>query len=68
MMLVYGSDLYRVLLEALCEALCSLHAKMTLQAMEGSSDSANVTESRVPSFLQVFRGFPRFSQVLPGPE
>ena len=61
---------FRVLQEALCEALCSLHAKMTLQAMVGSSDSA--TESRVLRFSQVFLGFQnsflKFSQVLPGPE
>ena len=49
---------FRVLQKALCEVLCSSHAKMTLQAIEGSSDSVYVTEFR----------FLRFSQVLPGPE
>ena len=29
-----------IISEALCEALCSSHEEMTLQAMEGSSDSA----------------------------
>ena len=46
---------FSVLQEALCETLCSLHAKMTLQAMEGSSDSANVTESRVLRFPQILQ-------------
>ena len=43
---------------------------MTLQVMEWSrsSDSANVTESRVPRFSHFPLGFPLFSQVLTGPE
>ena len=44
---------FRVLQEALCEAHCKLHAKMTLQAVGGSSDSTNVTESRIFRFSQV---------------
>ena len=47
---------------------CSSDVTMTLQAMEGSSDSANVTESHVCKFSQVFSSFLRFSQVFPGPE
>ena len=56
---------FRVLQEALCEALCSLHAEMTLQAMEGSSDSAIMTESRVARFLPVSPVFTRFFQIPP---
>ena len=57
---------FRVLQEAPCEALCSLHAEMTLQATGGSRDSANGTESHVLMFLrfcqicQVFSVFLRF--------
>ena len=47
------------------EALCSLHAIITLQAIEGSSDSAILTESRVPWFSLVFSGFFRLSSSQP---
>ena len=33
---------FRELQEVPCEELCSSHAKMSLQAIEGSKDSANV--------------------------
>ena len=46
---------FRVLQEALCEALYNLHANMTLQVMEWSRsiDSANVTDLNLvfPGFL-----------------
>ena len=45
MSLVYGSSL---------ESAAGSSAKMTSQAMEGSSDSANVTDSRLSGFSEVF--------------
>ena len=63
-MLEYGSDdqTFLELQEPSCEVLCSSHAKVTVQAMEGSSDSANVTVNLVlvcfPSFSQLFPVLP----------
>ena len=59
-------QIFRELQEASCEALSSLHEKRTIQAIgaiEGSSDSANVTEKQLPlDFLSfpVFFDFPGF--------